>query len=65
MAVSTHGTVWLEGVEMKDVFSFNIAEGWVECYTTSPSRYCNKDCSVGDVMASRLYGRVEFMESNG
>lgn len=52
-------TVWLDGVLMNFVHKFNIAEGWVECYTSSPSGYSNVDSEPDSFMTSRLYGHVE------
>lgn len=52
-------TVYLEGVEMCRVTSLNIAEGWVECFATSPSGYCNKDIVPDEFNASRIYGHIE------
>lgn len=56
---TTGGKVYLEGVEMNFVNKFNIAEGWVECFTSSPSHYSNVDSVADEFMASRLYGHVE------
>lgn len=51
--------IYLEGIEMNNVTAFNIAEGWVECWTSSPSHYSTEDSTPGDIMRSRLYGFVE------
>lgn len=53
-------TVYLDGVRMYMVRMFNVADGWVECYVTSPSKYSNMDCGHGDWISSRLYGFVEL-----
>lgn len=52
-------TVWLEGIEMNFVSKFNIAEGWVECFTNSPSGYSNMCAERDEFMTSRLYGNIE------
>ena len=54
--------VFVDGVEVTNVYKFNIAEGWVECHVTSPSGYSNMDAVPNDVLSSRLYG---FVESEG
>jgi len=53
-------SVYIEGIEVKNCMSFNIAEGWIECFTTSPSKYCNQDTAADDFLRSRLYGHVEI-----
>ena len=55
-------TVYLDGIELKQVVTFNISEGWVECYVTSPSGYNNRDAGAADFLRSRLYGHVEISE---
>ena len=55
-------TVYLDGIELKQVVTFNISEGWVECYVTSPSGYNNRDARADDFLTSRLYGHIEISE---
>lgn len=51
--------VFVDGVSINNAFAFNVAEGWVDCYCTSPSKYANNDCGANDILSSRLYGLVE------
>lgn len=55
--------VFVDGVEVRNVTSFNIDEGWVECLAVSPSGWSNQDSEVGEWLKSRLHGYVEIEES--
>ena len=55
-------TVYLDGIELKQVVTFNLAEGWVECYVTSPCGYYYCVAGADDFLRSRLYGHVEISE---
>lgn len=60
MAITVkNARVWLNGIEIHMVAKFNVAEGWVEAFVTSPTHYSNVDLSGGDFIVSRLYGHVE------
>ena len=52
--------VFVDGVAVCNSMGFNISEGWVECYVTSPSGYCNQDAKVNEIMTSKLYGHIEI-----
>ena len=54
--------VFVDGIEVCNAVRFNIAEGWVKCYVTSPSGFCNQDASVSEIMTSKLYGHIEIEE---
>lgn len=51
--------VYVDGVRVNDAYAFNVAEGWVDCHTHSPSKYHNKDAGVGEFLSSRLWGVIE------
>ena len=54
--------VFVDGIEVCHAVGFNIADGWVECYVTSKSGFCNQDASVNEIMTSKLYGHIEIEE---
>jgi len=60
VATARGHSIYIEGIEVKNCMSFNIAEGWIECWVSSPSKYCNQDCGPKDFLRSRLYGNVEI-----
>lgn len=61
MGIVGQGKVYLEGVEINGAIGCNVADGWIDCVTSSPSGYCNQDVKPSDVLTSRLYGFVEFV----